>query len=243
MEERRDPGGFDSLWALAALVTIWIAALALRGVPPAVQAASIPAEVGEPVLIIDPGHGGLDGGASTADGNPESAYNLQIALCLRDLGGFLAIPTVMTRSSDELDYPPTLHSIAEKKRWDTRRRTDLINSTEHGFLLSIHQNFYPDIRPHGAQILYAQGEPSRLWGEKAQALLKTKLEPDNQRSAIPAGREIYIMSHVHCPAILAECGFLSHPQEAARLGEPIYQLKLAVLLAESFLEFTKESNI
>lgn len=233
----------EGLTALCALALIWCLALLLPKNEAAVPADNLAAEEGEYVLVIDPGHGGLDGGASTADGTPESGYNLQIALRVRDLARLLGIQTLMTREGEELNYPPELKSIAEKKRWDTRQRLALINGTGRGFLLSIHQNYYPDVRPHGAQVLYAQSELSRRWGETAQRLLKDCLGQKNQRSAVPAGKDIYLMSHVQRPAILVECGFLSNPEEALMLLENTYQLKLAAILTESFLEITEESNI
>ena len=48
------------------------------------------------------------------------------------------------------------------------------------------------------------------------------------------------MNHIHCPAVLVECGFLSNPQEAKTLAEEGYQIRLAMVLADSFLQFTEE---
>ncbi|MBR4578444.1 MAG: N-acetylmuramoyl-L-alanine amidase [Oscillospiraceae bacterium] len=243
MREEQSPVGFESILALFVLSAIWTIALLLSKSPLAIPADDLYTESQTPVLIIDPGHGGLDGGASTADGRPESAYNLQIGLRLRDLSSFLGIQTVMTREGEELDYPPELQSIAEKKRWDTRCRAEKINAIQNGYLLSIHQNYYPSQKPHGSQVLYAQTPNSRLWAERTQALFTTYLDTENQRLAVSAGQDIYLLSHVQCPAILVECGFLSNPREAARLGEHSYQLKLAVLMAESFLKITEENRI
>ena len=243
MKEEKASGGFERILMLSVLAAIWTISLMLSKSLLAVPANDLYTEKKAPVLIIDPGHGGLDGGASTAKGSPESAFNLRIGLRLRDLSAFLGIQTLMTREGEELDYPPELRSIAEKKRWDTRRRAETINKTDNGYLLSIHQNYYPNSKPHGTQVLYAHSQFSRLWAERAQALFTTYLDTENQRSAVSAGQDIYIMSHVHCPAILVECGFLSNPQEAARLEEHFYQLKLASLMAESFLEISGESII
>jgi len=90
-----------------------------------------------PLFILDPGHGGEDGGAVSPDGLVESGINLDIALRLRELCGFFGIRSIMTRETEELDYPADLSRTAERKRWDTRRRTELINSQQNAVLLSI----------------------------------------------------------------------------------------------------------
>lgn len=68
-----------------------------------------------PVLVIDAGHGGEDGGAISADGLVESEVNLDIALRVRDLARFLGIPVVLTRDSQELDYPLDAKTTAAGK--------------------------------------------------------------------------------------------------------------------------------
>ena len=78
-------------------------------------------------LVVDAGHGGLDGGAVAADGTTESSLNLQIALRLQQLALFCGIPVKMTRSADALDYPDTETTIREKKVWDQKQRAELVN--------------------------------------------------------------------------------------------------------------------
>ena len=55
-------------------------------------------------IVIDPGHGGEDGGAISCTGRSESGYNLQIALRLNDLLQLLGYDTVMIRSTDTSVY-------------------------------------------------------------------------------------------------------------------------------------------
>ena len=85
---------------------------------------------GGTVLVIDPGHGGADGGASAADGTLESGINLAVALRLRALAGLYGVETLMTRESGEIDYPEGADTLAEMKRADQRARLELINSTQ-----------------------------------------------------------------------------------------------------------------
>lgn len=231
--------GRDGLIVLCALLSIWICAIILPKDGEHFPRETISQPEAKPVLIIDPGHGGLDGGASTSDGVPESRLNLEISLRVRDTSSFLGVSTILTREGNSLAYPAELTSIAACKRWDTRQRVEMINSTENAVLMSIHQNYYPSASPHGAQVLYAPGEDSQRFGECTQALLTQHLLPENRRVAEPVSRDIYILNHIRCPAILVECGFLSNPQEAARLGSEEYQIQLALVLADSFLRFTE----
>ena len=213
--------------ALAALL-----ALALLGAGAFCLAA--PAE--RRVLVIDAGHGGEDGGAVAPDGVPESDVNLAVALRLEALARFCGVETRMTRRARELDYPPELTKTAQRKTWDQRRRAALLEETPGAVLLSIHQNKYPDPRPRGPQVLYAADEASKAFGETAHALLTQALWPENRRVAVPARRDIYLLRTAACPAILAECGFLSNPEEAALLSDAAYQTKIALALLSAYLQ-------
>ena len=195
------------------------------------------------ILLIDPGHGGADGGAVAPDGTAESGLNLAVSLRIRDLCTFLGIPAVMTRESEELSYPPEADSIAAMKRWDTKRRVEMADGYENAVFLSIHQNIYPTASPHGAQVLYAPGEQSRTLAEAMQSALTAALLPENRRVAVPAGKDIYILSHTHCTAVLVECGFLSHPQELSLLKSSGYQKKIASVLTACYLQFTEENAV
>ena len=185
-----------------------------------------------PVLILDPGHGGADGGAVAPDGTAESALNLSVALRVRDLCAFLGVDTVMTRDTEEITYPSEAKTIAAMKKWDTRRRVELAESVDSPVFLSIHQNIYPS--------LYPQNEPSRALAELIQSRLTAALLPENRRVPVPAGKDIYIMSHVQCTAVLVECGFLSHPQELSLLQSADYQKKIASVLTACYLQFTEK---
>lgn len=186
-------------------------------------------------LVIDAGHGGLDGGAVSADGDRESAINLAVALRLYDLCRLFGQSAVMTRESETLDYPPEASTVREKKVWDQKRRLELVNASPEAVFLSIHQNNYPDARPSGTQVLYAGTEGSEAFATYVHELLRQHLCPENRRVAAPASDDIYLMKQVNCPAILVECGFLSNPEEARKLTDPSYQTKLAAILCAACL--------
>jgi len=195
-----------------------------------------------PILIIDPGHGGDDGGAVSADGLVESGVNLDIAQRLNGLCGFLGIRSAMSREEESLDYPAEMDTIAKRKRWDTRQRTDFINSFGNAVLLSIHQNNFPDSRRRGPQAFYGAVPGGRELALLIHDNMTSNLYPDSRRVASPVPKEVYIMSNVRCPAVLVECAFLSNPEDCALLRQDRYRTKIAAILLTSYLQYTEDKD-
>lgn len=189
------------------------------------------------VLIIDAGHGGEDGGATTAEGVPESGINLAIACKLEALAGLFGVETVMTRESQDISYPESAATTAQRKQSDQKARIELINAQENAVLISIHQNYYPDARPSGCQVFYGKPEGSRELGELAHKNMTEALCPSSRRVAAPISEDIYLMRAAKCTSILVECGFLSNRNEAALLLTDDYQLKISALLLASYLQY------
>lgn len=181
-------------------------------------------------VIIDAGHGGVDGGASSVTGALESHLNLQIAQRLDDLLHLLGIKTVMIRNSDTSIHTKG-ESIAEKKVSDLKERVRIVNETKQSVLVSIHQNHFSDSRYSGAQVFYAPTAGSKELAETMQTTLKT-LNPINIRGAKKADG-VYLMQHIENTGVLVECGFLSNIKEEALLREPQYQKKICCAIAAS----------
>ena len=180
-------------------------------------------------IIIDAGHGGVDGGATSCTGIPESAYNLEIALRLNDLFRLLGYDTRMIRSTDISVYTKG-ETIAQKKISDLKERVRITNETENSLLISIHQNTFPDSRYSGAQVFYASTEGSKVLAGQLQTAFIDALNPGNRRQCKKSDG-IYLMEHIIRPGILVECGFLSNPQEEANLRNREYQQKLCCVIA------------
>jgi N-acetylmuramoyl-L-alanine amidase len=185
---------------------------------------------GLPVIVLDPGHGGEDGGAVSANGVRESGLNLEISLRTRDLLRFLGIPVVMTRETDLSIHSPEAVTVSEKKISDLKNRVALVSDTENPILVSIHQNMFAESKYYGTQLFYADSDPSRQLAEELQALFAAELDPSNHRRAKPC-ENVYLLSKISCPGVLVECGFLSNPKEEALLQSAEYQKKLAAVLA------------
>ena len=230
---------FKDILPLMAAIVLIAATFALPPYLPkedAGEAVSVFAE-GESVLIIDAGHGGADGGAVAADGSPESDINLAIAQKLESLAGLFGVQTVMTRTAADIDYPADADTISEMKKADQHARLELINSVPGGVMVSIHQNYYPDSRPSGAQVLYAPSSGSQELGELMHSMLLGTLCPDDRRVASPADKDIYLMKYAKCPAVLVECGFISNPDELTLLKSDGYQKKLAAVLLAAYMQY------
>lgn len=190
---------------------------------------------GRATLILDPGHGGADGGAVSVTGTYESKLNLDIALKAQALAGFYGIVPVMTRTSEEIDYPGDAGTIHAKKVADTKAREALINDAGDAVLISIHQNKYTTSGPKGSQVFYAPTEGSTQVAETIQALL-AQISEDNDRGIVKIGKNVYLMNHITCPGVLIECGFLSNPAEARSLESAEYQLKLAAVIVGGYIQ-------
>ena len=221
-------------YPLAAVLLLAIAALAGQDDAEHTGTPAMP-----PVLVIDPGHGGADGGAVAADGTTESGINLDIAMRLEALARFWGAEAVMTRRSEDIVYPDSAASIAAKKVADQHARVGLVNNTPGAVLLSIHQNNYPAASPHGIQVFYGAAAGGRELAEIAQGNLTALLCPDNRRLAVPIDQDVYLMKNVDCAAVLVECGFLSNPGDLSALKTDTYRLKLAAVLLGSYLQYTR----
>lgn len=186
-------------------------------------------------IVIDPGHGGEDGGAVSCTGRMESEYNLAISRRLDDLLHLLGYRTRMTRTSDVSIYT-TGSTIAQKKVSDLKERVRIVNETGNALLVSIHQNQFSDSRYSGAQVFYAKTAGSKDLGQKLQAELVAALNPGSNRKSKPVSG-VYLLENIPCAGVLVECGFLSNPQEEAMLRNTDYQKKLCCVLAATLHQY------
>ena len=180
-------------------------------------------------VVIDPGHGGEDGGATSCTGRMESEYNLAISRRLDDLLHLLGYQTRMTRKSDVSIYT-TGDTIARKKISDLKERVRIVKETSNALLVSIHQNQFSDSRYSGAQVFYANTPGSQELGRQLQTQLVSALNPGSNRKSKPISG-VYLMENINCAGVLIECGFLSNPREEARLRDSDYQKKLCCVIA------------
>lgn len=186
-------------------------------------------------LIIDAGHGGLDGGAVSESGLKESDVNLAIAYKLRDVALLCGVNPVMTREDENSVHSPEAETVREQKVSDMRNRVALIENTPNAILVSIHQNSYPGAS-RGAQVFYRDGdEKSRKLAVKMQEALSGVSSLEKSRSAMPVSDGIYLFKNTHCTAVLAECGFLSDENDVKLLQSEEYKISTALGIMSALL--------
>lgn len=196
-----------------------------------------------PTVIIDPGHGDFDCGATSIDGNPEKDYNLAISLILADWLKMNGYNVVLTRSNDTGTQDPDAVTLREKKVSDIHNRMNVMNSTENCIFVSIHQNFYSDKSCHGAQVFYSgNNDESKVLAEYIQKSIAVLAEPDNTRVIKKSDKSIYLLHNATKPAVLVECGFISNLNDSKKLADPEYQKKLCLAIGEAIYNYTYSSE-
>lgn len=223
-------------YILTILATLTLATLGSKAVAVFSQGSDF---VREHCFIIDAGHGGPDGGATSCSGVRESDINLAISLKLRDLMHFLGYQTRMVRTEDISVYTEG-ETIAGMKMSDLKERVRICNETSGAILLSIHQNTFPDTRYSGAQVFHSPTEGSKALAQSLQETFIRTLNPGSRR-AVKESEGVYLMEHIRCPGVLIECGFISHPEEEVRLRSPNYQRDLCCVIASCAATYIADS--
>lgn len=186
-------------------------------------------------IVIDPGHGGADGGATAADGTEEKTLNLAVALPLRDLLTVMGYPVVMTRTDDTMLHTEG-STLRERKVSDMRNRLALVNTA--ALTVSIHQNKFPQTQYWGTQVFYsANTEESRVLAESVRSCVVDWLQPDNKRELKRGTEDVYLLHRATRPMILVECGFLSNASDLSKLQEAAYRQQLAFAVAVGTMKY------
>ena len=194
-------------------------------------------------VIIDAGHGGEDGGASSAAGLVEKDINLDISNILCDMLQANGINVVMTRNEDKLLYDRNIDYHGKKKKLDLAARLAIANSTSNAIFLSIHMNSFTDPQYSGMQVWYSPNHSdSYTLAEGIRIKNNSMLQPYNTRKTKCATSAINILYNAKCPAVLVECGFLSNPEEARRFEDDSYRQKIALVIFCSVMDFLNDAN-
>lgn len=179
-------------------------------------------------ILIDPGHGGIDQGASGSTKVTEAPINLAIS---KKLMGFLegiGFEVEITRYDDSGLYTELSNTIRAKKNEDLKNRVQLINTSDADLVLSIHLNSFPQKQYYGAHVFYQKNNEvtTKLAADTIQESMKELLDKNNKR--VPQiKKDIKIMDDTTAPVILIECGFLSNDEEEKKLISNDYQEKTA----------------
>lgn len=200
--------------------------------------ASVTYEEQKPVIILDAGHGGMDGGCSTADGVPEKGINLNILLTLRDMLRVNGYEVIVTRDTDTSIHDKGIEGIANQKSSDMDNRLEIFNSNPNAICISIHQNQFTDPKYSGAQMFFSDSNSSNeALAKTLQSKFVEYLQPNNTREIKLCGKELFLCYYSENPTVMVECGFLSNPEEAELLKTEEYQQKVAFTIFSGINEF------
>ena len=192
---------------------------------------SADAVLDRPVIVLDAGHGGADGGCVSVNGIPEKNINLSIMLTARDMLDLLGYDVRCTRETDVSIHDKGIEGLAKQKKSDMDNRLAVINESGAVLAVSIHQNQFTDPKYSGAQMFYsATNKRSEALARSLQDSFRELLQPDNSREIKLCGKELFLCYYSDNPTVMAECGFLSNPEEAALLNTEEYQEKVALTL-------------
>ena len=229
--------GFLPFYLLVVIVFIGAAMWGSRATTTIVQNRPV---VRENTIVIDAGHGGIDGGATSCSGVLESKLNLDIALRLELVMQLLGYDTVMIRSTDTSIYTEG-NTIASQKVSDLKERVRIANETPNAILISIHQNTFSDGKYSGAQVFYANTEQSKALAQLLQTNFNQDLCKGSNRKTKKADG-VYLMQNIDCTGVLLECGFISNPEEEAKLRSEGYQKQLCCVIASTVSTFVNAEN-
>lgn len=191
-------------------------------------------------VVIDPGHGGQDGGAVAGDGTEESRINLAISLQLEQLLRFAGVRTELTRREDVMVCNPGLETMRQRKVSDLHNRASFVNGIPNAVLLSIHQNSLPSSpSTRGAQVFWNRQEGAEELASSIQEALNGAVNAGHEKKAAQVPSSVYLMKEITAPGVLVECGFLSNAAETEQLKDPAYQTKLAAAIAAGVLNSDK----
>lgn len=194
------------------------------------EAATVSVELNQKnVIVVDCGHGGIDPGMIGIDNLKEKDFNLAIGLKVKAALEKKNFQVVMTRDSDNGLYDENSNN---KKVQDMQKRILMIQEVKPVLTVSIHQNSYKDSRVKGPQVFFYRDSQQ---GEELATILQEKLNEYLQveRPRVAKGNTTYYLLR-RSPGVLniVECGFLTNPEEAAKLLQEEYQWKVAEAVAD-----------
>lgn len=181
------------------------------------------------VVVIDAGHGGIDGGVVGVSGTKESELNLSIALCLGEMLEADGVRVVYTRTDE--------NSLSDIKREDMKKRAQIINDSRADCVISIHLNSYRDKSRRGVQVFYddtGRGESfASFMQEKLNATINYKYS--KRVDLAPQSGDFYITKCAAVPSLIIECGFISNAEDEALLKTTVFRRELCREIADAVI--------
>ena len=191
-------------------------------------------------IVLDAGHGGRDNGCSgTNTGVAESELNLAVTKKLEKYLTDFGFNVVLTRKNNDGLYS---NNVSNYKKDDMEKRAKIINDAKADMVISIHMNSFPSASEKGAQVFFdATNEESVNLANCIQKQFVSDLE--NARKEAQKGN-YYILNCVdNIPTVIAECGFLTNPEEEQLLTSSEYQSKLAYSIMCGVIRYISQQTV
>lgn len=195
----------------------------------------LPEPLGGIKIMLDAGHGGLDGGASKGEVIEKDitlAITKKVARQLTRLGA----EVILTRSTDGdvlSEHAPSeeFATNRERKKQDIFLREALVAQHQPDLFITIHANAIPNGKWRGAQVFYhKEGDPnSENLAKSIQQTIRETME-NTEREALSI-KNVYLLKKTEVPAVLVETGFISNEEERQLLASDAYQDKMAFAIA------------
>lgn len=185
-------------------------------------------------IVIDAGHGGIDGGCEGSDKeNNEAKLNLLIANELKIVLISKGFSVFLTRETDDGLYGTTEPGF---KLRDLKKRVEITREISPDLFISIHLNKYISPSRRGAQVFYKINDKnSKNLACKIQNFLN--LMPESKRMFDALKGDYFLLNELDCPSVIIECGFLSNPEEEKLLLTKSYRQKLAKSIADGVISY------
>ncbi|HBJ2609674.1 N-acetylmuramoyl-L-alanine amidase CwlD [Clostridium botulinum] len=199
---------------------------------------------GKKIILIDPGHGGMDGGAVARDGTLEKDVNLDISKILKKNLKKEGYKVVMTREDDSGLYSEDKgKKVRQKKIEDLNKRCELKRTTKCDMFISIHLNMFDQSQYYGAQVWYSNNEDSKRLAHILQNNLREELDENNKRKEKAAKNSYKILrNNDEMPSVIVECGFLSNSMELEKLKSTDYQEEISKAIVKSVGDYFNDKE-
>ena len=198
------------------------------------------AEDGTFSIVLDAGHGGMDGGVCGREtGVTERDINLAVTLKLKDVLEDRGFKITLTRKTDSGLYDAATKGF--KKR-DMQKRKEIVEKANPDLLISVHQNYYPSTVTRGAQVFYAIGsEKGKAFATGLQASLNKLYETQKVKNRVATAGDYFMLKCAPCPSVIVECGFLSSPADEKLLTSEAWQKKIAEAVASGVTAYLENN--
>lgn len=177
------------------------------------------------VIVIDAGHGGIDGGVSYGN-MTEANINLDNSKILKTILEDRGYKVVLTRSNT--------NSLASKKKDDMQKRKEIILKSKPDLVVSLHVNKYQDSKRRGVQVFYDDTKNNKEVGEKFQYLINSTINKKyaGRDDLASLGGDYFICKCSPYPSVIIECGFISNSGDRMLLGDSSYKKQLMTTIAD-----------